>query len=72
MIVVAYGPNGNWVANVKDNFWEQLTEIPEETKNRIIMGDLNGRIGSRYYETGVALGRYGENSGKRIIDFFNE
>lgn len=73
-IVVAYGPNEDEVANVKDNFWEQLTEISEEAKNRlIIVGDLNGRVGSRDNETGEALGYYGENvrtnNGRRIIDF---
>lgn len=73
-IIVVYGPNEDETATRKDHFWEQLNEITEESKGRlIIIGDVNGRVGRRDEETGDVIGIHGEeirnNNGWRLIDF---
>ncbi|KAK4881707.1 hypothetical protein RN001_005026 [Aquatica leii] len=51
-ILVVYGPDENETAKVKDEFWNQLTEIIEAIKGRlIIIGDINGRVGKRNEES---------------------
>ncbi|KAK4877695.1 hypothetical protein RN001_010201 [Aquatica leii] len=53
-ILVVYGPDENETAKVKDEFWNQLTEIIEAIKGRlIIIGDINGRVGKRNEESGA-------------------
>ena len=74
MILVVYGPSEDETIKNKDNFWEELTEVTEEAKGRlIILGDLNGRVGEKDEETGETIGHYGESvrnsNGKRLIDF---
>ena len=73
-IVVAYGPSEDETTSRKEEFWEQMTEVAEETRGRmIILGDLNSRVGRKDEETGEAVGIHGENirndNGKRLIEF---
>ena len=74
VILVVYGPNEDESVTKKDSFWEDLTEVTEEAKGRlIILGDLNGRVGKKDHETGDSIGHYGEevrnHNGKRLLDF---
>ncbi|KAK9685893.1 hypothetical protein QE152_g37605 [Popillia japonica] len=60
-IIVAYGPNEDEKAKVKDAFWEQLSQTTEEVNGRlIILGDLNVRVGRKDEETGETIGLHGE------------
>lgn len=72
-IIVIYGPNEDEKAEVKDKFWEQLNEITENCKGKIIVaGDMNGRVGRKETYTGV-IGKHGEetknNNGTRLIEY---
>lgn len=72
-ILVAYGPSENDAKDVKEIFWEQIQdEIDTTAENVIIIGDLNGRVGTRK-EKDEQIGPYGESTkntnGQRIIDF---
>lgn len=73
-IIVLYGPNEDEKAEVKDKFWEDVTDLVENTKGDIILaGDLNGRVGRQDQKTKDVIGTHGEplrnNNGHRIIDF---
>ena len=73
-VIVAYGPNEDETVAKKDKFWEQLSDIAEEAKGRlIILGDLNARVGTRDEETAETIGIHGEkvrnSNGRRLIDF---
>ncbi|KAK9701251.1 hypothetical protein QE152_g30741 [Popillia japonica] len=49
-IITVYGPNEDEQASIKDEFWDQLTEITERSEGRLlIIGDLNGRVDSPSY-----------------------
>nr|XP_018896775.1 PREDICTED: uncharacterized protein LOC109030332 [Bemisia tabaci] len=68
-----YGVNDDAPVGLKDQFFEQLNEEIEQigtTREVLIMGDLNGRTGSR--RGCKVVGPYGEevvnDSGIRIID----
>lgn len=73
-ILILYGPNEGDTAEIKDRFWEDATEVVENSLGEIIvLGDLNGRVGSKDAGTGDTIGIHGEitrnNNGWRIIDF---
>ena len=73
-IIAANGPNENESKEIKEEFWEKLTLITENSRGKIIVaGDLNGRVGSRRNKTETMIGYHGEkernNNGMRIIDY---
>lgn len=74
-IIVVYGPNEDASSARKNEFWEQLTEVAERAKGRLVLvGDFNSRVGIKDCETGDVLGSHGErgvrnNNGGRLIDF---
>lgn len=73
-ILILYGPNEDEKAANKDKFWEEVTEIVDDIKGKIvILGDLNGRVGKRDERSREVIGSHGEivrnNNGLRIIDF---
>ena len=60
-ILIAYGSNEDEKTEKKEEFWNELTDIVENLVGRtIILGDLNGRLGSKYNRTIEVKGRYGE------------
>lgn len=72
-ILVAYGPSENEAKEVKDIFWEQIQdEMDISADSVIIIGDLNGRVGTRK-DGDEQIGPYGESikntNGQRIIEF---
>ena len=73
-LIIAYGPNEDDKATNKDEFWNALADITENSNGKIfILGDLNGRVGKRDNTYNKVLGPYGEdirnNNGKRILEF---
>lgn len=74
-IIIIYGPDENERAASKDEFWEKLTDVSENTTGRlIILGDMNSRVGKRTGNVSHdVIGKYGEehtnNNGRRLIDF---
>lgn len=73
-ILILYGPNEDATTTTKEEFWENVTEVIEDTKGSIVvLGDLNGRVGKKEAKTSDTIGIHGEvirnNNGNRIIDF---
>lgn len=73
-ILIVYGPNEDERVQVKEEFWETLTETIERVTDRLlILGDLNARVGRKDEESGDTVGVHGEdiknNNGCRLIDF---
>jgi exonuclease III len=73
-IIVTYGPNEDDKVDVKERYWEELTETAENAKGKIfIVGDFNGRVGQQEEQYKEILGRHGEqirnNNGNRLLDF---
>ncbi|KAK9718505.1 hypothetical protein QE152_g23125 [Popillia japonica] len=61
--IEVYGPNEDEQASIKDEFWDQLTEITERSEGRLlIIGDLNGRVGKKDNETGHTIGTHGHQT----------
>ena len=59
--MIADGPNEDEKTEKKEEFWNELTDIVENLVDRtIILGDLNGRLGSKYNRTIEVKGRYGK------------
>lgn len=73
-ILVAYGPNEDEKVDVKEKFWEEISNVKESVKNPIvIIGDLNGRVGKKDANTVDVIGTQGEDkrndNGCRLIKF---
>lgn len=72
--VVVYGPNEDEKVEVKNTFWEELTQIIEKCLGTVfIIGDFNSRVGNKNEGYERTLGKHGEkvknNNGQRLIDF---
>lgn len=71
-IVGVYAPNDSDIKEIKDQFYEKLSAVIEQMRNKEIclLGDLNGRTGNAI--DSPVLGRYGEavrnENGERLID----
>lgn len=73
-LIVSYGPNEDEKVENKQKFFDALqNEVDNTNNNLIIMGDLNGRVGTMNKEIEWCLGKYGEEAknknGERIIGF---
>lgn len=73
-IVIVYAPNEDEKAENKEKFWEELSNLTDSCNGVIIiMGDFNGRVGSKDEKYNTSLGKFGENkrnnNGKRILDY---
>ncbi|XP_050514773.1 uncharacterized protein LOC126890015 isoform X1 [Diabrotica virgifera virgifera] len=73
-IITVYGPDENEKKEIKDKFWEDLNIAVENSKGNIfIIGDFNGRVGTKDMSTSDVIGKYGEevrnNNGRRLIEF---
>lgn len=73
-IVQAYAPTSDASDQVIENFYHKLQEIKEKyTKNLIIMGDFNARIGQRLPSEKHIMGPYcygkRDKRGERLLQF---
>lgn len=73
-VIGAYGPSTNEPPEVKDAFYEELSQVMESVRNKdqlFLLGDMNARVG-RDDTKQTVVGRYGESelndNGKRLRD----
>lgn len=72
VIVGIYAPTEDSTSVEKDDLWNRLTQVIEDTPRRkeiFIMGDMNGRVGRG--EDSKVVGKFGEeirnDNGTRLI-----
>ena len=77
IIIAVYSPNDDASDDKKQDFYDELTTLLEKVTDRkevIILGDLNGRVGSRINDP--VVGQYGENAvnnnGERLIEMCHQ
>nr|CAH7713655.1 unnamed protein product [Callosobruchus chinensis] len=73
-IITAYGPSESEKIAVKEDFWENLSVITENSRGNVyIIGDFNGRVGKNIQTVHGTIGTEGEdmknNNGVRLIQF---
>lgn len=73
-IIIVYGPGESDCAEEKNQFWDDLQRVYDETNNPvIIMGDLNARVGNDIRGVQHVMGKFGEKvknrNGVKLIEF---
>lgn len=73
-IIIVYAPNEDDTVANKEKFWDELTEITEDAKGKIIIaGDFNSRVGKKDHKYYKEIGTHGEDkrndNGKRMLQF---
>jgi hypothetical protein len=77
-IIQCYAPTNEASSDVKDRFYSELSQVFEKTNRgdiKMVMGDLNAKVGRENYMLEKVMGRHGlgvrNDNGERFIDYCN-